>query len=220
MQPEAKTVSFLKRYRWLLVTLVNLVTAAAWVLAWASAANGVTSLYWFYLHFDTSTAFSAFVMFSVLALMVVVGLLRALFRREAPFRWLALLWGLFISTLIISIANFSYVDYDGVRELSIASFDGHIYRWLEYKDFINPHYTLLECDSAGVICQRQYTYYLAIICNNPRNQTVQTPFRNSSATVPTLTVNPTDMIISAQLNGETFFTYDLDTRRGVGPCEK
>ncbi|MBL8164027.1 MAG: hypothetical protein JNJ61_18710 [Anaerolineae bacterium] len=220
MQPETKTVPFFRRYWWLLVTLVTLGAAVAWFVAWGLAANGVTSLYWFYLHFDASTAFSAFVTFSVLALMVVVGLLRALFRQQSQFRWLALLWGVFISVLIISIANCIYADYDDVQELASVRLDGHTYQWLEYKDFTNPYYTLLECDSAGVICQPRYTYYLAIICNNPRTQTVQTLPRDNSATTPTLSVNPIDKMIAAQLNGETFFTYDIDDRRGVGPCEK
>lgn len=220
MQPQIKSVPFIRRYWSLLLILGFIGVVVGWLLIWGLAMGGHTSLHWMYIHLDSATSLSVFAVFMLLGLaLIIVLLLRALFRRRAYFRWRALLLAIVVLPIFL-LGGFGLSEYDSIQPLASASLDGHTYQWLEFHDFMDPHYTLLDCDSAALVCHAVYRYNLGIVCNlaDPRASSVQTISQNRSTARPTLRVNPTARTIEAQLNENTFFTYDIAAQHGVGPC--
>jgi hypothetical protein len=220
MGTQTRSSLFIRKYGALLLPLGLLGVSLVWMIVWWLAALGALSLHWMYQHLDSATSLVVAKAFTLSALGVTIILLvRALLRPKAAFRWRALFLSVIIGGFILVTTSLS--EYDSIQTLASASFDGHTYQWLEFKDFFDPHYTLLECDPAVVVCRATYIYKLDRVCDlsDPHSQTVQRLIQSEPKST-TLSVDATARTIIAQINGQPFFTYDLTAQQSVGPCEQ
>ncbi|MEO8609086.1 MAG: hypothetical protein ABI690_14445 [Chloroflexota bacterium] len=221
MQSQATSVPFVRKYWSLLLTVGFLCIVGVWIVVWSLALGDHLSLHWVYTHLDTDTSFRVIGVFVLLALAVIIGmLLRAFIRAKAYFRWRAFLFALVILPIFI-LGVLGPSEYESVQTQASVSLDGHIYQLLEFKDFMDPHYTLLECDTLPFLCRSAYTYNLGIICSlsDPQAQADQI-LADHAAQKITLAVDPAAHTLAAQVNGQPFFTYNVATQRGIGPCGK